>query len=639
MRSPSGSSRSPARPRRARTRRISPTRLSRSRQRLPAAPHPCPARPRSPPRASERHRAGSRHPHRRDRGANPRTERPRSFSSVLGEPLVTTSGRGIPIVAIVGRPNVGKSTLFNRIVGERAAIVEDRARTTRDRLYGESDWNGRRFMVVDTGGLEVDPRDPIEARVQDQARIAIAEADVIVFVVEAIAGLTPADQEAAELLRRATAPVLVAVNKSDNPKRELEAAEFYALGWERTHPIAAVHGRGVADLLDEVVEALPPESDDEVARKRREAEAEAFSLEVEAGRLEPLVVGDEYGLEPETDEDELDAAAVAVDEAARRWDALIASESDDEPPAIALVGRPNVGKSSLLNALLKHDRMIVSDIPGTTRDAGDTRLPGARTEIVLIDTAGIRRRGRVAGGPAAERYSTLRSFKAISRADVAVLLIDAVDGLTAQDAHIAGFVVEEGRGLVIAVNKWDAVEAKTGRTFDQYVTWIRAEAPFLDFAPVLSVSAKTGQRVERVLELAVDVWAERRRRVPTGELNRVIGDALVRQEPPAVKGRRPKLFYATQAGVAPPTFVFFARDAGSVHFSYRRYLENKLRDAFGFDGTPIQLVVRERATVRLPRRKTSRAGRGKAAGASRNGAGAKAKPRSSARPIRGTRRG
>jgi GTP-binding protein len=266
-----------------------------------------------------------------------------------------------------------------------------------------------------------------------------------------------------------------------------------------------------------------------------------------------------------------------------------------------------------LNALLKQDRMIVSDVPGTTRDAIDTTLPWGRTEIVLIDTAGIRRRGRVAGGPAAEKYSTLRSFRAISRADVAVLLIDAVDGLTAQDMHIAGFVVDEGRGLVVAVNKWDAVEEKTGSTFDQYVEWIRHEAPFLDFAPVVSISAKTGQRVERVLELAVDVWAERRRRIPTGELNRVIGDATARQDPPMVKGRRPKLFYATQVGVAPPTFVFFARDAASIHFSYRRYLENRLREEFGFLGTPVRLVFRERATVREPRR-GGRSGGGRASG-------------------------
>jgi GTPase len=561
------------------------------------------------------------------------------------------AGEGaLPIVAIVGRPNVGKSTLFNRIVGERAAIVEDRARTTRDRLYGLADWNGRRFMLVDTGGLEVDPRDPIEARVQDQARVAIAEADVIVFVVEAITGLTPADEEAAALLRRAKAPVLVAANKSDNARRELEAAEFYALGWERTFPIAAIHGRGVADLLDDVVAALPPESDAELARKRRELEADEFSREVEQGRLEPLIVGDDR-FDDATDGDDDDAASGVDDESARKWDAMIASESDDEPPAIALVGRPNVGKSSLLNALLGQERMIVSDIPGTTRDAIDTRLPWGRTEIVLIDTAGIRRRGRVAGGPDADRFSTLRSFRAISRADVAVLLIDAVDGLTAQDMHIAGFVVDEGRGLVVAVNKWDAVEDKTGTTFDQYVEWIRQEAPFLDFAPVVSISAKTAQRVGRVLELAVDVWAERRRRVSTGELNRIVGDATARQEPPMVKGKRPKLFYATQVAVAPPTFVFFAREAGSVHFSYRRYLENRLRDVFGFLGTPIRLVFRERVTIREPRAR-ARAGRKGGAKAAATaaasvklaGRGSDARPSGKGRPsgaktARATRRG
>jgi GTP-binding protein len=519
------------------------------------------------------------------------------------------SSVGLPIVAIVGRPNVGKSTLFNRVVGERQAIVEDRARTTRDRLYGETEWNARRFMIVDTGGLEVDPADPIEARVQDQARIAIAEADVIVFVVEAITGLTPADEEAATVLRRAKAPVLVAVNKTDNERRELDAAEFYSLGWDVTISIAAAHGRGVADLLDAVVDALPPETEAELARKRREEEADAFDREMEAGRLEPLVVGaDEGELDGDGDDDAATDAlapeAIDEDEAVRRWDALIASETDDtEPPAIALVGRPNVGKSSLLNALIGQERMIVSDVPGTTRDAIDTRLAWGRTELVLIDTAGIRKRGRVASGAAADRYSTLRSFRAISRADVGVLLIDAVDGLTAQDAHIAGFVNDEGKGLVIAVNKWDAVEEKTGTTFDQYVEWIRHEAPFLEFAPIVSISAKTGQRVGRVLELAVDIWAERRRRITTGELNRLVGEAIRRQEPPPVKGKRPKIFYATQVGIAPPTFVFFAREAAAVHFSYRRYLENQLRESFGFHGTPIRLVFRERASaVREPRR-------------------------------------
>jgi GTP-binding protein len=374
----------------------------------------------------------------------------------------------------------------------------------------------------------------------------------------------------------------------------------------------------VADLLDELVLALPPESDAEVARKARAEEADEFADEVATGRLRPFVVGDagdedEAGSpDIEADEDvSADAAEVA------RWDAMMAAASDDSPPAIAFVGRPNVGKSSLINALLGEERTIVSEIPGTTRDAIDSRISWGRTEVVLIDTAGIRRRGKVASGPAAERYSTLRSLKAISRADVAVLLIDGVDGLTAQDAHVAGYVVEEGKGLVIAINKWDAVEDKTGKTFDTYVEWIRNDAPFLDFAPVVSISAKTGQRIERVLELAVDVWAERRRRIGTGELNRLVSVASDRQQAPIVKGKRPKIFYATQAAVAPPTFVFFAREAASVHFSYQRYLENRLRESFGFLGTPIRLVFRERAGIRIERKATKRSTRSAAAATSR----------------------
>jgi GTP-binding protein len=516
---------------------------------------------------------------------------------------VVSGKGGIPVVAIVGRPNVGKSTLFNRILGQRSAIVEDRARTTRDRLYGDAEWNGRRFVIVDTGGLELDPDDPIEARVQEQARLAIAEADVILFIVDAISGLTPADLEAAAILRRATAPVIVAVNKADNEKRELEAAEFHSLGWEETYAISASHGRGTGDLLDAIVWALPPESETELARKAREAEAETWATEVAAGRLEPFVVGD-----PEADDAaDGDGADLDPTEAeARRWDAAMAADADGEPAAIAFLGRPNVGKSSLVNALLGEERAIVSDVPGTTRDAIDTRLAWGRSEVVLIDTAGIRRRGKVASGPAAERYSTLRALHALSRADVAVLVIDAVEGLTSQDAHVAGYVVEEGKGLVIAVNKWDLVAEKTDRTFDQYTEWIRNEVPFLDFAPIVSISAKTGQRVGRVLETAIDIWGERRKRIATGELNRVLTSATDRTPPPPVRGHRPKLFYATQAAVAPPTFVFFASDASAVHFSYRRFLENRLRETFGFDGTPIRLVFRDRTSVKLPRRRKGR---------------------------------
>jgi GTP-binding protein len=509
------------------------------------------------------------------------------------------------VVAFVGRPNVGKSTLFNRVVGDaRAAIVEDRARTTRDRMYGDAEWNGRRFVVVDTGGLEPAPGDPIEEQVQLQARLAIGEADVIVFVVDAASGLTPADQEAAELLRRTTKPVLVAANKADNERRELDAAEFYRLGWEETYPISASHGRGVADLLDAVVWAMPPETDAERARKAREAEAEAWAKEMAAGRLDPYVVGE--GDEDEADDDADEDGAAGEAALAARWDAQMAAEAD-EPPAIAFVGRPNVGKSSLLNALLGEERTIVSAVPGTTRDAIDTTIAWGRSEVVLIDTAGIRRRGKVASGPAAERYSTLRALKAISRADVAVLVLDAHDGLTAQDAHVAGYVVEEGRGLVIAVNKWDIVEDKTHRSFDEFVTGLRRELAFIDYAPVVSISAKTGQRVQKVLELAVDVWGERRKRIGTGELNRLVREAVERTPPAVVRGRRPKIRYATQVGVAPPTFVVFCTDPASVHFSYRRYLENRVRDAYGFTGTPIRLVFREQ--VREKRERKGRARR------------------------------
>ncbi len=476
---------------------------------------------------------------------------------------------GLPVVAFVGRPNVGKSTLFNRVVGERVAIVEDRARTTRDRLYDVGEWNGRRFIVIDTGGIETRPGDPIEEGVQEQARLAIEEADVIVFVVDAETGLTPADHEAAEILRLARAPVIVAANKADNPKRELEAAEFHALGWQETHPISAVHGRGVADLLDVVVWALPPESASELERKRVEAELDAADTTL---------------------------AVVSEDEAAFAF--------DDRPARLAIIGRPNVGKSSLLNALLGEQRAIVSAIPGTTRDAIDTSVVWAGRTVRLIDTAGIKRRGKVASGPAAERFATLRALKAVSRADVAVLVLDAADGLTAQDSHVAGYALEEGIGVVIAINKWDVIE-KEPNTFDEYVVQLRRDAPFLSFAPIVSISAKTGQRVERVIEAALEIAAERRRRVPTAALNAWLREVTQRRPPANVRGKQPRFFYATQVQTEPPTFVLFANGAELIHFSYRRYLENRLRETFGFDGTPLRLFIRERAREELERKRGS----------------------------------
>jgi len=459
--------------------------------------------------------------------------------------------------------------------------------------------------------LEIKPGDPIEEKVQEQARIAIAEADIIVLVVDSITGLTPADIEAADLLRTAKAPVLVAANKADNDKRELEAAEFYSLGWEETYPISAAHGRGVADLLDAIVWALPPESAQEIERKRREAEADDWAREMAEGRLARVRDGDAEAIEIDGDEAGEDGQPSFGDE--------------DQKVSIALVGRPNVGKSSLFNSLLGEERAIVSDIPGTTRDAIDTHLSWGRSDIVLIDTAGLRRHGKVASGPDAERYSTLRALKAVDRADVAILIIDAFEGLTAQDAHVAGFVVEEGRGLVLALNKWDLLEEKTDRSFDEFATALRAEVPFLDFAPIVSISAKTGQRVGKVLELAVDVWGERRKRVSTPELNRVLRAASLRQAPPAGKLGPPKIFYATQVAVAPPTFVFFARHADQVHFSYKRFLENQLRAEFGFDGTPIRLIFRERAS--------DRAGRERGTARRRPGGPRTGRPPSGTRPV------
>lgn len=444
---------------------------------------------------------------------------------------------GKPIVAIVGRPNVGKSTLFNRIVGKKRAILADIPGTTRDRLYDQVTWNERTFTLVDTGGLLMAdeeiaalPLAEIVRRTREQALLAIDEADAIVLVVDVLAGLTSGDAEIAQLLRQAGKPLFVAVNKADNEERRQNAVEFYRLGLGEPFALSALHGTGVGELLDTLVAALPPAAEEE-----------------------------------------------AVEEGVVR---------------IAIVGRPNVGKSQLLNTLLGQERAIVSPIPGTTRDALDTPLQWGDRRIVLIDTAGIRRRGRVEVG--VERYSVLRALRAIERADVALLLIDAAQGLTAQDAHVAGSILQAYRGIVLVLNKWDLVP-KDQHTFDDYVRLLRQNWPFLDYAPVVSISALTGQRVVRAVDTALQVYEEAHKRIPTALLNDLVREA-VQAHPPAsvVRGHALRLYYATQAGVAPPTFVFFVSNPKAVHFSYQRYLENRIRQVFGFSGVPLKMAFRAR---------------------------------------------
>jgi GTP-binding protein len=468
----------------------------------------------------------------------------------------------LPVVAIVGRPNVGKSTLFNRLIGARTAIVEDEAGTTRDRTYGTADWRGRHFTVIDTGGLELEPGSDIEARVQDQARVAVEEADLILFLVDVTAGIAPLDHELADRLRRTSKPVILVVNKVDNKRREAEAAEFYALGFDPTISVSAQHGRDTGDLADLIVERLPPKGEAELASER-----------------EPSARED---LEELTEEELAELAEIEM-----------------PPPRVAIVGRPNTGKSTFVNRVLGQERMIVSDVPGTTRDPVDSAVEVDGEPMILVDTAGIRRRGAIDRG--VERYSVIRSMKAIDAADVAVVMTDATEGYTAQDAHVVGYVLDAGKGIVLVLNKWDAVE-KEGHTADQWLKVLRREAPYLSWADIVFASAMTGQRVERVLREARRVAQERYRRVPTGELNRVVNDA-VREHPPAhVRNRLPKIFYATQVAVAPPTFVVFVNDPELIHFSYKRYLENRIRGEYGFLGTPIRLVFRARASEVAARR-------------------------------------
>jgi GTP-binding protein len=432
-----------------------------------------------------------------------------------------------PLVALVGRPNVGKSTLFNRLVEQRLAIVEDVPGTTRDRIYADAEWGGTTFTFVDTGGLVPDSGDNLSSLVRGQVEIAISEAEAIIFLVDVKEGVTASDLEIAALLRRSGKAVLLAVNKADNESRRQEAVEFYELGLGDPIPISALHGTGTGDLLDALLEA--------------------------------------------------------------GWAEM--REAPSQGTRIAIVGRPNVGKSSLLNSVLGQERMIVSETPGTTRDAVDSLAEWKGEEVTLIDTAGIRRRGRVS--PGIERYSVMRALRAIQRADVVLLLLDATEGVTEQDAHIAGYVVDEAKGLVIVVNKWDLVEKDT-YTMQYYTDEIRRALRFVAYAPLVFVSAMTGQRVGKAMDLALEVQRSRTARVPTAELNRLISEAVSKHSPPSKRGKRLKIYYATQVGTAPPGFVFFVNDPRLIHFSYERYLENQLRRSFGFEGSPVRMAFRRR---------------------------------------------
>jgi GTP-binding protein len=450
-----------------------------------------------------------------------------------------------PVVALVGRPNVGKSTLFNRLAGERLAIVDDTPGTTRDRLLAESEWNGVTFHVIDTGGI--DPthggRTPLSVgsadfiqQIREQAMVAVQDSDAVLFLTDGETGITPPDREVAELLRRfqvktpdgkAWPPIFLVVNKCESPARRESAAEFYELGLGQPYAISALHGTQTGDLLDDLVGSFPPQ--------------------------------------PEG--------------------------AEDDSVKIAIVGKPNVGKSSLLNKLVGSERAIVSPIPGTTRDSVDTKMEFDGIEITLIDTAGIRKRGKIDQG--VERYSVLRSFKAIERCDVALLVIDAEAGLTAQDAHIAGFILDAWKSCVVVVNKWDAVE-KDSYTMETFTRRIRQDLNFMDYVPALFISAWTGQRVERVLPLALQVQEERLVRLTTSKINQVLQVAQDVHPAPSRAGRQLKLFYGTQVRSDPPTFMIYVNDPKLAHFSYRRYLENRLRDEYGYLGTPIRLVMKGR---------------------------------------------
>ena len=435
----------------------------------------------------------------------------------------------LPIVALVGRPNVGKSSLFNRLTEAPQAVVEAAAGTTRDRLYAEADWGGGRFLVVDTGGLAFEPNDTLQEQTAKQAQVAIAEADAIIFIVDVVTGPTPLDMDVAALLRRTGKPIILAANKADSVGRSEGASEFYVLGMGEPYPVSAYHGMGTGDLLDAVLEALP-------------------------------------AVEPPTEE-------------------------DDTRLRVAIVGRPNVGKSLLLNRLLGEERTVVSAIPGTTRDSIDSIVHYEGTELILVDTAGIRKRAQVV--PGVEHYSVLRSLRAIRRADVALLLTDATEPFTSQDTHIGGIITDETKGAVLLVNKWDLV-AKDPHVMRRFQPEAQRAFRFMPWMPTLFVSALTGQRVNRILDTILAAARERERRIPTGQLNELIGRATAAHAPPSVRGQRLKIYYATQVGMRPPRFVFFVNDPSLMHYGYRRYLENSIRREYAFHGTAIRLTARQR---------------------------------------------
>ena len=434
-----------------------------------------------------------------------------------------------PVVAIVGRPNVGKSTLFNKLVGARLSIVDDKPGVTRDRIYGDCEWLGHRFLLVDTGGIEPRADDVILSQMRAQANIAIATADVIVLVTDLRSGVVATDQDVANMLQKSGKPVILCVNKCDSVGApDPEFYEFYNLGMGDPIAVSAVHGHGTGDLLDAVIAYFPPESEE---------------------------------------------------------------KEEDDTIKVAVIGKPNVGKSSLINRISGQERAIVSDIAGTTRDATDTRIENQYGKFTFIDTAGIRRKSKVTD--AIEKYSIIRARTAVERANVCVIMIDATEGFTEQDSKVAGIALDQGKGCIVVVNKWDAVE-KDGNTMREYKEKLAVDFAFMKFAPFVFISAKTGRRVDRLFEQIAYVYAQSTMRISTGKLNEILGAATARVQPPTDKGKRLKIYYMTQASVCPPTFVFFVNNAQLFHFSYQRYLENQIREVFGLEGTPVRFIIRER---------------------------------------------